>query len=104
MALADATKEMLFLQTLCKTLSIHQEDHNTIFTDNLGAIALSKGQARSHQRSKHIDIKFHFVREQTTIKYNHISGKENPADVMTKGLPRAIHLAALNMLTIHPHD
>jgi hypothetical protein len=101
MALSEATKEMLFLQTLCKTLSVHQEINNTIFTDNLGAIALTKGQSHSHQRSKHIDIRYHFIREQTTVIYDHINGKENPADVMTKGLPRVTHRVAIDLLNIH---
>jgi len=77
-----------------------QHSPNTIFTDNLGAIALTKGQPYSHQRSKHIDIRFHFVRKETTIVYQHIRGVENPADVMTKSLPKTNHRIALELLAI----
>jgi len=103
MALAEAKKEMLFLQTLCKTFKIKQHNPNTLFTDNLGDIALTKGQPYSHQRSKHIDIRFHFVREQTTIAYQHIRGAENLADVMTKSLPKTNHRIALELLVIESH-
>ena len=47
-----------------------------------------------HQRSKHIDIHFHYTREKAqegALTINHISSSENPADLMTKGLPRDIH-------------
>ena len=104
MALAEATKEILFLQILCKTFSMHQRPTNTIFTDNLGAIALTKGHSHSHQRTKHIDIRHHFVRDQTSVIYNHISGKENPADILTKGLPQPSHRAALKLIAIYSHD
>jgi len=103
MALAEATKKMLFLQTLCKTFKMKQHDPNTLFTNNLEAIAFTKGQPYSHQRSKHIDIRFHFVREQTTIVYQHIRRAENPADVMTKSLPKTNHIIALELLAIESH-
>ena len=104
MALAEATKEALLLRTLCETFSMEQGSTNTLFTDNLGAIALTKGHSHSHQRTKHIDIRFHFVREQTTLTYDHINGKENPADILTKGLPRNAHRAALDLIAINSHD
>jgi len=91
------------LQTLCKTFKMKQHNPNTVFTDNLGAIALTKGQPYLHQRSKHIDIRFHIVREQTTIVYQHIRGAENPANVMAKSLPKTNHRIALEPLAIESH-
>ena len=40
-----------------------------------------------NQRSKHIDIKFHFIREKYTngfINVTHVPSGENLADIMTK--------------------
>jgi len=101
MALTQATKEMLFLQTICKTFGMTQESTNTIFTDNLEAIALTKGLPHSHQRNKHIDIHYHVVGEQPSIVFQHISGVENPADAMTKSLPRASYQTALLVIESH---
>jgi len=91
------------LQTLCKTFKMKQHSPNTLFTANLGAIPHTKGQPCSHQRSKHIDIRFHFVREQTIIVCQHIKGAENSADVMTKSLPKTNHRIALELLAIESH-
>ena len=44
-----------------------------------------------HSKTKHIPIKFHFLREQVTeknIKLEYVATKEQVADVFTKPLPR----------------
>ena len=61
-----------------------------IKTNNQGAIALSK-DVRYYTRTKHIDIQWHFIREQVasgsiTIKY--IPIKEMAADSLIKALDR----------------
>jgi kynurenine formamidase len=46
-----------------------------------------------HQRTKHIDVRYHFVRERIQtkeIELQHISTKENLADIMTKGVTTGI--------------
>ena len=45
-----------------------------------------------HERTKHIDIKFHFVRdviEEGELKVCKISTHDNPADMLTKSVPVA---------------
>ncbi|EHK62745.1 hypothetical protein M3S_J19, partial [Sorghum bicolor] len=59
--------------------------------DNQSAIALSKNPVL-HDRSKHIDTKFHFIREcvdsgKTSVEY--ASTQEQLVDVLTKALGRA---------------
>ena len=48
-----------------------------------------------HKRSKHIDIKYHWLREHTyedgTIHFEHCITKDMVADVMTKALPFDLH-------------
>ena len=59
--------------------------------DNQSAIALRKNPVL-HDRSKHFDIKFHFIREcveNGQIYVDHMSMKEQLTDVMTKSLGRA---------------
>ena len=57
----------------------------------ISAIYLTKDQM-FHERTKHIDIKYHFVRdviEEGMLKVCKISTHDNPADMMTKPIPVA---------------
>jgi len=86
-ALAATVQEGLFLTQLLKDISVGCEyEPVLIFEDNQGTIALSKNPV-SHQRSKHIDIRYHFIR--TELNNGKIAIKYCPtadmvADVMTK--------------------
>ena len=60
-----------------------------LFCDNSAAIAFSKN-TRSISRSKHIDVKFYFVKEkvaESLIDIEYMSTKGMLADPLTKGLP-----------------
>jgi hypothetical protein len=61
-ALCLATQESVWLRQLSKDLQINCSSPTTINEDNQGTIAMSKNPVL-HKRTKHIDIKFHFVRE-----------------------------------------
>ncbi|OWY91211.1 Retroelement Polyprotein [Phytophthora megakarya] len=59
-----------------------------IWEDNQGAIALAKN-AGYNSRTKHVDIKHHFTRENVergTIKVDYIDTKRQLADLLTKAL------------------
>ena len=59
-----------------------------VHVDNTSAIDLVK-KATVNDRSKHIDIRYHYVRQlylEGTIKIEHIAGTENVADLFTKAL------------------
>jgi hypothetical protein len=71
MSLKEATKESLYLQNVIRELFINNssiKDYsvfnklNTIKTDSLSAIELAKNPVY-HARTKHVDIQYHFVRE-----------------------------------------
>lgn len=98
MALSDATKEMINLRSFCISLGITQPVSNVLYIDNQSAISLAKGDAIQHSRSKHIDIRYHFVREQTAISFEHISSKANIADCMTKPLGSIEHQHVLKLI------
>ena len=45
-----------------------------------------------HKRSKHIDVRLHFVRDEIdkgVVKVSRVSTEENAADMLTKALPAA---------------
>ena len=63
MALSLACQEGIWLRRLLSDVQLRQCDPSTIFEDNKGAIEMSKNP-KFHNRTKHIDISYHFVREQ----------------------------------------
>ena len=102
MSLYSATQEAIWLRLLLKDLKYSDKASTTIYQDNQGCIALAKNPVY-HSRTKHIDIKFHFLREKVleeviTLEYK--PTEEMVADGFTKALPRDKHakfLASLNM-------
>ena len=60
--LGSATQETIWLRRLMTDLRISQVKPTVIREDNQGAIAVTKNPV-GHKRTKHIDIKHHFVRE-----------------------------------------
>lgn len=66
-----------------------KQDVVEIFCDSSSALALTKHQI-FHERSKHIDVKLHFVRDEMQkweIKMLKVSTDHNAADMLTKALP-----------------
>ncbi|QRV89278.1 Retrovirus-related Pol polyprotein from transposon TNT 1-94 [Ceratobasidium sp. AG-Ba] len=93
MALSLAIRHALWLRSLFWELGFPMQHPMSIRTDNTAAIALAK-DPQYHGRSKHIDIRHHFIREQITRKrvdVSHISGEQNLADLFTKALPKHRH-------------
>jgi hypothetical protein len=84
-----AAKEVTWMRTLLWELGVLQEDAQmTIFTDSQSAQALAENPVH-HNRSKHIDIQYHYLREETTsgrIKLEYINTKDMIADGLTKPL------------------
>ena len=85
MALAETVKEAIWLQGLIDDLGIEQ-DFLRVYCDSMNAIYLAKNQVY-HARTKHIDVKYHFVRdvlEDGDIEVKKIHTKNNPANMFTK--------------------
>jgi dihydroorotase len=62
----------------------------TVFVDNKSVIQLSKNPV-FHDRSNHIEVRFHFIRESIEkgkINIEHIKTEDQLADVLTKSLGR----------------
>ena len=62
MALTHTTQELLFLAMLCRDFHINNKLPMTIQGDNRGSIDMVRNPV-SNDRSKHIDIKHHFIRD-----------------------------------------
>ncbi|GJS18526.1 ribonuclease H-like domain, reverse transcriptase, RNA-dependent DNA polymerase [Tanacetum coccineum] len=89
-AATAATTQALWLKRLLSKLTHTQEEKVTIQVDNKSAIALMKNPV-FHGRSKHIDTKYHFIREcveRNDIQVEFVSGEYQKADILTKALPK----------------
>lgn len=73
-------------------LDFDQKQPLVIYNDNTGSVALSRNPVH-HDRTKHIAIRHHFIREQVelgTVEILHIPSGENIADILTKPLAREL--------------
>ena len=83
----EAVQERLFLSQLLHDMHANCHDQPvTIYEDNQGAIALVENPVH-HQRSKHIDIKYHFIRTECNrgkINVVYVPSSDMVADILTK--------------------
>ena len=87
-SLSAATQEVIWLRRLFKCLGIDSDSPSKIYEDNQGAIEISRNP-KHHDRTKHIDVCHHFVRER--VASNEVAVLYCPTDnmianIMTKGL------------------
>jgi histone deacetylase 1/2 len=88
-SVANATAEMIWVQSLLAELGVKLTQRPCLWCDNLGATYLSANPV-FHARAKHIEIDFHFVRERVLrrqLEIRFISSKDQVADGFTKPLP-----------------
>ncbi len=89
-ALSGASQEAVWMKRLLADIGCEQRGPSTILENNQGAIELAKN-FKFRNRTKHIDVSFHFIREQVNLKAFSVKycPTENVlADVIPKGLPR----------------
>ncbi len=87
-AIANATAEIMWVQTLLAELEIKSPKAAKIWCDNLGAKYLSANPV-FHARTKHIEVDYHFVRErvsQKLLEIDFVSTNDQVADGFTKPL------------------
>jgi hypothetical protein len=92
-ALCEAATEVVFLRQLLADIGFPQKDPTVLYEDNQSTMAMADGGGQ-HQRSKHINVKYHFVREQIQLKsmiLEYCPTEEMVADLLTKNLKRGPH-------------
>ena len=97
MELIEAAKEAVFLLKFLKEVELEQQTVIRIYNDNQGAKKLAKNPV-FHSRSKHAEIRHHFVRESLLegwIIVDYISSGEMMADMFTKDLGGLKHQKCL---------
>lgn len=90
-AASDATKEAIWICRLLESVGVNEKGPTEMRLDNQGSIKLIKNP-EFHKRTKHIDVRFHYIREiyengQIDIKY--VPFSKQLADILTKALPKS---------------
>lgn len=102
MALSAAVSEAIWLRGLLVDLGVQFTEPTKIFEDNRGCIGMATNL--ECKRSKHIDIKHHFIRDyiaEGTIDVQPIGTDEQLADIFTKSLDWALFKKFCNKIGIN---
>lgn len=102
MAIHEAAKEGLWLKGLCAELGFKQGSFH-LHCDSQSAISLARNPVH-HERTKHIDNKFHFIRDliaDGTTVLNKIHTSVNPADFLTKTVPGQKFQLCCELVNLH---
>lgn len=99
-----ATQELLWMRRLLASLRSPQLAPTPLFCDNQAAVRLIINPV-FHQRTKHIDTKYHKTRDAQhagELSITYIPTADQLADLLTKALPRDqfIRLRRLGGMTI----
>ena len=92
-ALSEAGREACWLQNLFRELGYPKNNPILIRGDNDGSISMAKNQ-QFHNRTKHIAIRWHWIREliqEKIITIENCQDPEQTADILTKALQRIKH-------------
>ncbi|KAI3740618.1 hypothetical protein L2E82_31087 [Cichorium intybus] len=91
-AAVEAGKELIWLKRFLQELGFPQAEY-IIHCDSQSAMDLSKN-SMYHSRTKHIDIRYHWLREaieRGELKLSKINTNDNPADMLTKVVTQDKH-------------
>lgn len=109
--ICEAVKESMYIKSLC--VEIFSENSSkysflnlqmpmVIFNDNQSAIKLTENQV-FHKRTKHIHVKYHFIRDKVKnkdIKLLYMPTNEMVADMLTKSLGGKKHQFVCSKLNL----
>jgi hypothetical protein len=95
MSSADSARQAVWLRLWLEDIGLGLgKDPLPILNNNIGAVALAKNSV-SHEKSKHIGMQHHFLREKVegkVISLEHVRSAENLADLLTEALLNSIDL------------
>ena len=92
-AMSEAVKEIRFIYYLLSGMGVQLKLPIVVRCNNVGAIFMAKNSS-SGVRTRHIDTRYHFVREHVVdefIKIIFVKSNENVADMFTKNIGKEIY-------------
>ena len=87
-AIALGVSELLWTRSLLVELSFTPTSHMKLFCNNKAAISIAHDPVQ-HDRTKHIEIDWHFIKEKISsglLCTSYVKTGDQLADVLTKGL------------------
>ena len=91
-AVANGVAEASWLRQLLLELHAPLRRATLVYCDNISAVYMSSNPVQ-HQRTKHIEIDLHFVREKVAagnVHVLHVPTSSQYADIFIKGLPSSV--------------
>ena len=105
-ALSEAAKEVKFVVQLLCSMEVPVKLPVIVRVDNVGAIFMTENVSTS-SRTKHVDIRYHFVREfveEGFLKIIFVKTVENVADGFTKNIHGDAYRRHLGSYVMHKED
>jgi hypothetical protein len=90
--IANGMAEATWLRQLLHELQTPLSWYTLVYCDNINVVYLSTNPVQ-HQRTKHMEIDLHFVREKVVIgqvRVLHVPTTSQFVDIFTKGLPSSV--------------
>ena len=90
--MANGVAEATWLRQLLHELHAPLRRATLVYCDNISAVYMSSNPVQ-HQRTKHIEIDLHFVRERVSVgdlRVLHVPTSSQYVDIFTKGLPSSV--------------
>ncbi|XP_071704981.1 uncharacterized mitochondrial protein AtMg00810-like [Rutidosis leptorrhynchoides] len=89
---ANSVAETCWLHNLLRELHTSPSNATIVYCDNISSVYMTSNPVQ-HQRTKHIEIDIHFVRDQVAlgnVRVLHVPSTSRYADIFTKGLPTSL--------------
>ncbi|GAU51637.1 hypothetical protein TSUD_241870 [Trifolium subterraneum] len=99
---ANVVSESCWIHNLLLELHCLVRKATLVYCDNVSALYLS-GNPVQHQRTKHIEMDIHFIRERVArgeVRVRHVPSRYQIADIFTKGLPLILFEDFRNSLSV----
>ena len=93
-AAVHAAKSIAWIRTLLRELGLISDEPTDLRVANLSAIALINLEDSVNERSKHIEIRYHWIRDalrKRIFSVSHIPSHLNLSDIFTKPLDFNLH-------------
>ncbi|CAA7058613.1 unnamed protein product [Microthlaspi erraticum] len=103
---ANTVAELCWLRNLMLELHFKIIKAYVVYCDYISSVYLANNPVK-HQRTKHVELDIHFVREKVAIgevKVVHVPSSLQYADIFTKGLPTTLFKEFRDSLTIRSSD
>ncbi|GJR74735.1 ribonuclease H-like domain-containing protein [Tanacetum coccineum] len=101
---ASAVAETTWVRNLLRELLVPLHSATLVYCDNVSTVYLSSNPVQ-HQRTKHIEIDIHFVRDLVTtghVRVLHVPSRYQHAGIFTKGRPSPLFTEFCSSLNVRP--